>query len=140
MHVQNKCLVLNAYSAIALRFRGHYASIKLDPPRVYRDDRTPCDIASGSRLRTCRERWACETFRVDDELTGAVSLWVPDHLRQRQFVLGLLGHYLRFSPTDRSSLKELTTLIARQIPPWQLALWPREAAKWGRRKDSCVNE
>jgi len=59
-----------------------------------------------------RERWAWETFRVDDEFTGAVSLWVPDHLRQRQFVWGLLGHYLRFSPTDLSSLMELTTLIA----------------------------
>ena len=62
------------------------------------------------------ERRACETFRFDGEFTGAVSLWVPDHLRHCQFVLGLLGHYLRFAPTDRSSLKELTTLIAHKIP------------------------
>lgn len=77
-----------------------------------------------------RERWACETFRVDDGITSVISLSAPDHLRHRQFVFGLLGHYLRFAPTERSSLKELTTLIAREIPVWQLARWPPEAAKW----------
>ena len=50
--------------------------------------------APGSFEQADELRWACETFRVDDELTGAVSLWVPDPLRHRQFVLGLLGHSL----------------------------------------------
>ena len=59
---------------------------------------------------------AVETFLVDDELSGVVSPWLPDHLRHRQFVLGLIGHYLRLAPTDRSSLKELTALIACKIP------------------------
>ncbi|CAJ0780676.1 TniQ family protein [Ralstonia chuxiongensis] len=77
-----------------------------------------------------RQRWACQTFRVDDGLNGIVSLAAPDHLRHRQFVFGLLGCYLRFAPADRAPLKKFTSLIATEIPIWQLARWSPGAARW----------
>jgi hypothetical protein len=77
-----------------------------------------------------RQRWACQTFRVDDDVNGPMTLAAPDHLRHRQFVLGLLGYYLRLAPTNRAPLEQLTKLIAREIPAWQLARWPSAAANW----------
>jgi hypothetical protein len=77
-----------------------------------------------------RQRWACQTFRVDDGVRGTVSLSAPDCLRHRQFVFGLLGHFLRLSPANRAPLEQLTKLIASEIPAWQLARWPQAAAEW----------
>jgi len=77
-----------------------------------------------------RQRWACETFHVDDGVNGVLLISAPDHLQHRQFIAGLLGHYLRLAPTDRAHLKELTSLIAHEIAPWQLARWPSAAALW----------
>ena len=66
-------------------------------------DPSPDVVGSGRRgsasvgvlaQRSSRPPRACETFRVDDEFNGTVLLWVPNPLRQRQFVLGLLGHCL----------------------------------------------
>ncbi|WP_143325629.1 hypothetical protein [Caballeronia sordidicola] len=59
-----------------------------------------------------------------------MSFAVPDYLRHRQFVLGLLGYYLRLAPTNRTPLHELTTLIAREIMISQLARWPAAAVGW----------
>jgi hypothetical protein len=77
-----------------------------------------------------RQRWACQSFRIDDGMNGTLSLAAPDYLRHRQFVLGLLGYYLRLAPANRAPLQELTTLIAREIPISQLARWPAEAVSW----------
>jgi hypothetical protein len=77
-----------------------------------------------------RQRWACQTLRLDDGVTGMMTLSAPDHLRHRQFVLGLLGWYLRLAPTNRAPLEPLAELIAREIPAWQMARWPAAAAKW----------
>ncbi|WP_323120994.1 hypothetical protein [Burkholderia alba] len=77
-----------------------------------------------------RQRWACQTFRIDDGVNGALSLAAPDYLRHRQCVLGLLGDYLRLAPANRAPLEELTTLIAREIPISQLARWPAAAVGW----------
>ncbi|SOE97180.1 TniQ protein [Burkholderia sp. D7] len=77
-----------------------------------------------------RQRWACQTFRVDDGANGILSFAAPDYLRHRQFVLGLLGYYLRLVPANRAPLHELTTLIAREIPISQLARWPAAAVGW----------
>lgn len=77
-----------------------------------------------------RQRWACQTFRIDDGVTGTVSLAAPDPLRHRQFVFGLLGHYLQLAPSNRAAMGALTTLIASEIPTWHLARWPPAAAEW----------
>jgi hypothetical protein len=77
-----------------------------------------------------RQRWACRRFRVDDGINGAVLLSAPDCLRHRQFVLGLLGHCLHVAPIDRAPLRELTSLLAREIPARQVARWPPAAAQW----------
>jgi hypothetical protein len=77
-----------------------------------------------------RQRWACQIFRVDDGVNAPMLLPAPDHLRHRQFVMGLLGYYLRLAPTKRAPLQALAKLIGREIPAWQLARWPPAAAKW----------
>ena len=139
MRVRDRCVVLNIFcdcvavsralpfakigAATGSSWPGHTVRHRTRfkaPHLVY-----PSRSTSGAGLsfrNLCRLCGQC--------LRSAVSLEVPDPLRQRQFVLGLLGHCLRLAPTDRSSLKELTALIARQIPAWQLARWPLEAAKW----------
>ena len=83
-----------------------------------------------SDLPEHRQRWACQTFRVDDGVNPAMTLAAPDPLRHRQFVLGLLGYYLSLAPANRAPLDQLTKLIAREIPAGQLARWPTAAAQW----------
>ena len=62
MRVHDRCVVLNAYSAIALQFRGHYISLELDLTGAHRSDRTSSNIAPrfkaahlvhSSRLTSC---------------------------------------------------------------------------------------
>jgi hypothetical protein len=77
-----------------------------------------------------RERWPYRALRVDDGINPPMTLPTPDHLRHRQFVLGLLGYYLRLPPSNRAPREPLAKLIAREVPVWQLARWPEAAAKW----------
>jgi hypothetical protein len=77
-----------------------------------------------------RQRWACQTFRIDDGVNGTMSLAAPDCLQHRQFIFGLLGCYLHLAPANRGPLQELSSLIANEIPMSQLARWPPEALRW----------
>lgn len=77
-----------------------------------------------------RQRWAVQTVRIDDGASAVLTLPAPHHLRHRQFVFGLLGHYLRQPPTNRGALAPLAKSIIQAIPEWQLARWPDAAARW----------
>lgn len=85
------------------------------------------------RLRSIPERgplWIGRRFRVTVDDAKVVSLSAPDGLLARQVVFGLLGHYLQLAPTSgRSDLRELALLIARELPPSQVAQWSLDAAQ-----------
>lgn len=102
---------------------------------VVRDRRALGGLALPER----RERWACQTCRVDDGRGGVLTLATPDALRQRQLVVGLLGHYLSLAPRQRetrtvwgglSTSGQLAALFARELSPAQRARWPAAALLW----------
>ena len=90
----------------------------------YQMGRWPRDLPEG------RQRWACQTFRVDDGATGTMMLAAPDHLRHRQFVLGLLRLLLAPSAKGASASAAIDEADRTEIPAWQLARWPSAAAQW----------
>lgn len=81
-------------------------------------------------LPAFQQRWGRHSFRMDDGMDGDRTLSAPHHLRLRQFVVALIGHYLRLSPSQRTHLKPMTKLIANELSAWQLAQWPSAAATW----------
>ena len=90
----------------------------------YQMGRWPRDLPEG------RQRWACQTFRVDDGATGTMMLAAPDHLRHWQFVLGLLRLLLAPSAKGASASAAIDEADRTEIPAWQLARWPSAAAQW----------
>lgn len=97
-----------------------------------KNSRPPAELGWHGQPRERHQAATPQAGRVDGgQLPLARQRELPGRL-QRQVAQrpAELGHYLQVAPIDRAPLRELTSLIASEIPARQVARRPPAAAQW----------